>query len=503
MSNVYLTSDVHLGHRNIANFRVNGFTSEEQWNLSYEGLCTLKKRDTLMLLGDVAFDHYWLGKVKELPCTKVLIVGNHCVSGDTEVLTKRGWKNAVSISYDDLVASKDLSSGEIGFYRPTKVEILENRLLYSVKSTHQDELVSDGHCCIYKGNRVPIESLVGGDIKSKDFDYGGTYINTELDLTPNFISWVTWVVTDGCIVQGESPNKKRIQFKLSKQRKIDALEKLLNLMCIPYTKKLCKKSGINVLQPYYIRIYGEHARLMWNFLDGVKQFPEKFMYLSGDLWQSFYDTLCITDGSVECGALNIVTVNSGDANVIQTAAILNNHSCSIKQKINLSGFANGKLQHIIRVTKNGNNKTGSTTVVEAGTGTVVAISVRHETLVTRRNGKAVITGNCTTPKIKMKHLVDVYDKVFSLLSYKGHWLSHAPIHPMELRGKKNIHGHCHPYLMTKEVYGETVVDDRYINVCVEYVGYTPIKWEYAISEEYKQECLIKYRQFTLEWKIKP
>ncbi len=187
MSNVYLTSDTHLGHRNIANFRVNGFTSEEQWSLSYEGLLTLKKRDTLMLLGDVAFDHYWLGKVKELPCKKVLIIGNHCV----------------------------------------------------------------------------------------------------------------------------------------------------------------------------------------------------------------------------------------------------------------------------------------------------------------------------TPKITMKHLVEVYDKVFSLLSYKGHWLSHAPIHPMELRGKKNIHGHCHPCLMTKEVYGEIIVDDRYTNLSQEYSGLVPLNWQYVISEEYKQECLIKYKQFILEGKIKP
>lgn len=118
--------------------------------------------------------------------------------------------------------------------------------------------------------------------------------------------------------------------------------------------------------------------------------------------------------------------------------------------------------------------------------------------------KILIVGNhCLQGGITMRDLVDTYEQVYSLHKYKGFWLSHAPIHPMELRGKRNIQGHTHPYLMTKEVYGETVVDDRYINVCVEYVGYTPIKWEYAISEEYKQECLIKYKQFILEGKIKP
>ena len=55
-----------------------------------------------------------------------------------------------------------------------------------------------------------------------------------------------------------------------------------------------------------------------------------------------------------------------------------------------------------------------------------------------------------------------------LHSAYGHWLSHAPIHPQELRGKKNIHGHVH---------NKTIPDDRYINVCAEQVNYTPVSLE--------------------------
>jgi len=39
------------------------------------------------------------------------------------------------------------------------------------------------------------------------------------------------------------------------------------------------------------------------------------------------------------------------------------------------------------------------------------------------------------------------------------WLSHAPIHPSELRGKFNIHGHVH--------HNDNTNDPRYYNVCVE------------------------------------
>jgi len=48
-----------------------------------------------------------------------------------------------------------------------------------------------------------------------------------------------------------------------------------------------------------------------------------------------------------------------------------------------------------------------------------------------------------------------------LFSYKNMWLSHAPIHPQELRGRKgNVHGHLH----------RSILDDpdcRYFDVCPE------------------------------------
>ena len=34
-------------------------------------------------------------------------------------------------------------------------------------------------------------------------------------------------------------------------------------------------------------------------------------------------------------------------------------------------------------------------------------------------------------------------KVVAYLKEHGMWLSHAPIHPDELRGKPSVHGHCH------------------------------------------------------------
>jgi len=66
-----------------------------------------------------------------------------------------------------------------------------------------------------------------------------------------------------------------------------------------------------------------------------------------------------------------------------------------------------------------------------------------------------------------------YGNVAGMLKYKGFWLSHAPIHPQELRGLKNIHGHTHGNHVKR--FG-LFRDKRYINVCMDVINYTPIEF---------------------------
>lgn len=66
----------------------------------------------------------------------------------------------------------------------------------------------------------------------------------------------------------------------------------------------------------------------------------------------------------------------------------------------------------------------------------------------------------------LKMYIDHGIELHSFVKYKGTWLSHCPIHPIEFRGcRLNIHGHLH---------SKTVGDERYFNVSCEQVDYTPI-----------------------------
>lgn len=71
----------------------------------------------------------------------------------------------------------------------------------------------------------------------------------------------------------------------------------------------------------------------------------------------------------------------------------------------------------------------------------------------------------------LEEYLKYFDDVLGFVQYKEFWLSHAPVHPAELRDRYNIHGHVHH---------NPIEDYRYINVCVEGLP-TPGK-PYALEE---------------------
>lgn len=94
----------------------------------------------------------------------------------------------------------------------------------------------------------------------------------------------------------------------------------------------------------------------------------------------------------------------------------------------------------------------------------------HKYLERVKSLQVVIGNHCSDNPERQRNLQTIVQhcKVHSLVKYKDFWLSHAPIHPQELRGKKNIHGHMH---------NEVVNSKDYISVCCEQVGYKPISME--------------------------
>jgi len=113
-------------------------------------------------------------------------------------------------------------------------------------------------------------------------------------------------------------------------------------------------------------------------------------------------------------------------------------------------------------------------------GDVTMESAKPYPLLARLNGmKKVVLGNHDRPR-DIPELLKYVQCVSGLTRYKGIWLSHCPVHPMELehRVPRVIHGHIHENIVEKQItfmgfnlYKQ--MDRRYHGVSCEQVDYTP------------------------------
>ena len=94
--------------------------------------------------------------------------------------------------------------------------------------------------------------------------------------------------------------------------------------------------------------------------------------------------------------------------------------------------------------------------------------------------KILVRGNHDN-KFTTEQWLKHFESVEGLIKYKGLWLSHSPIHPAELRGKLNVHGHCHSKSV-RDTEGD--YDPRYINVCCEAIGETPLGYSEIMDGRY-------------------
>ena len=295
-----------------------------------------------------------------------------------------------------------MNNNQLDYYPPTKVVITPPVPLYSIKSNNLDFLVSEEHNLVINNKLVPAKDCVGS-YKKSEFLYSG--INTDQTGVKDSLNWlrlIVQIVCDATLVRS-SPNKCRVQFKLSKERKIQRLKSLLDELKIPYTFKLCKKTCTNKLQPYYIRIYGQHARDVFKYLNDNKQFPQAWVNLNKIQIETVLEEIRITDGdSTKRSMVEWHSTNLSDVELIQKACTLNGIICFFKSLTNASGFKNGKTQYEViaklneYVSKNREVKITKTTLVEP----TVGVTVRHGTIITRRNGTVWVTGNCSPGKLE-------------------------------------------------------------------------------------------------------
>jgi len=334
------------------------------------------------------------------------VEGNHeSIQIDTEVLTDNGWIVASKLTMYDKIASFD-SNINITYNLPEALSRYPAPL-YSVTGNMSDELVSNTHKIYVDNKLIPMEI---GKIKQHRFTYSGLSKKTstiiesdnELRLMIQAIMGATFVIGSGI--------KARVQWKLSKPRKIERLQTLLNDLDIKYTIRKATKSGVNKLQPYYICLYSEQARHLISQLNNNKTIPKNWVNLNENQLKVVIEEIRHTYGSFKNtnGAKYVLwkTTDECAANILQLASITNNIPCVIKGNLkNLSGFKlDCKSQYHVKIYTNilSNKpftKISDTKIID----TVISIQSIDGTLITRRNGKVNFTGNSRITRWAIDH----------------------------------------------------------------------------------------------------
>lgn len=97
-----------------------------------------------------------------------------------------------------------------------------------------------------------------------------------------------------------------------------------------------------------------------------------------------------------------------------------------------------------------------------------------------KGNKILVRGN--HDRQDTKEYMRYFSHIYGIVKKNGFWITHAPVHPQELRGKRNIHGHVHQ----NHIMNGDVIDDRYINVSVENCNGIPVLFD-SIIERFKDE----------------
>jgi hypothetical protein len=327
--------------------------------------------------------------------------GNHeCYHPDTEVLTDKGWVNITEVTTEDMVAAFD--SKHIYFEKPNAVVSKQADALYTIEGSYTKQIVSSKHAVMLNDmSKINAEDLYFAynekSFKELDLPHGRTLNASHSSLDASMIELLTAVVMDATIIKNsrylQGSKKVRIQFKLSKQNKIEYIKNLLDRNQIAYTFKECKMTGLNKLQPYYIRVYGEQARMINGLLNGEKVLPKEFGQLTGDSFLAMMTALKNTDGHVVSESLEWTSTEKSNVDVIHSACVLNGWHFNSKTSQTRSGFDNGKTQYVVRITKSiVKNKTLSITKQDYD-GLVHCLNMPSGCFVTRIDGKVSFSGN--------------------------------------------------------------------------------------------------------------
>lgn len=311
-----------------------------------------------------------------------------CLSLDTEILTDKGFITYDKMTSDTLVAS--VVDGKIVYRKPTKI-IYKNYCgkMYEFKSKDLALKVTENHKMLVKHrNSGCYKDMLSQSLFAMPNEqrYNTLQIpvapiqdKADYPISDELIKQCGWFITEGWINFDKRYNSKRYCFgqsiKSLKYSEIQAMVKKLGLNPYIYTRK----DGLT----YWVYHKKDNALFDSLLADGIHRIPRKWLNdFSLRQLRLLLDTLMYGDGTITRNTYH--TASYDLARDFQELA----HKCGIKTSIRKSGemyncyLMQGDCTRIKEVSVTDYN------------GKVWCVNVDNGYIVTRRNDKIAVTGNC-------------------------------------------------------------------------------------------------------------
>lgn len=363
----------------------------------------MTRDDVMIVCGDFGIwdddksERYRLKELSERKFTTLFCDGNHeCLHKETEVLTQHGWINiqkVVATPSDYQVASVNLNTHLVHFDTPIGVVKKFAPVMIETQSANFKQCVTPKHDMIVKNAKMQAQEAVKQPLREQDFRVAIMPQNTEIVHMDNAkVALLTAVIMDATIVDYSKYNansqKIRIQFHLKKQTKINYIRELLQQNQVSFTIR----EGVH--NDTFICIYGDEARTIHHLLNGIKEVPHNWQYMTAMQFDAFLNALQHTDGRQVKNVTVWRTTNYHDVSVISAAAILNGYDVAVDTQ-GQSGYTNqGRTQYRVMIGK----QKRLTHYMQYNTieynDYAYCLTMPHGTLITRYKSCPAITGNC-------------------------------------------------------------------------------------------------------------
>jgi len=310
-----------------------------------------------------------------------------CLDVETEILTSRGWRKKGEISEGDSVPAPDPKTLDIKWVPVLKV--IERKLcpccetMLSMDSVRLDFRVSNGHRMLYRTRKRPWKIAPASSLlnisSSFQLPVAGLSNFKDVNLTDDELRFIGWFLASCNMRYSESVSETPSNFGPRKNP--------LHMFTI------CKGKPRGRL---------ERNKRGWGYLASYihKELAENLLYVSDRQFAILLHAIHLGDGSKYLNqtwtrrSYHISTGNKVFADLLQHACVIHGWACNMGRNKKGTYYLHTKK----RVTSfvGGVGSTDRPTLREEPwkDETVWCISNSVGTLITRRNGKVVVMGNC-------------------------------------------------------------------------------------------------------------